>query len=89
MIRMILFSCGFVCYHFSLQMLNTLRDHKDNVGGIFNTYDLVKVQKIRNKKLLEKYQHRRKEVRTSQESFLIFDLVIQKTALLEWCVCAR
>ncbi|KAK7463981.1 hypothetical protein BaRGS_00038021 [Batillaria attramentaria] len=44
------------------QMHNTLRDHKDNVGGIFNRYDILKVQKIRNKKLLEKYLHRRKEV---------------------------
>ncbi|XP_025094753.1 tankyrase-1-like isoform X2 [Pomacea canaliculata] len=44
------------------QMQSTLRDHKDNVGGIFNRYDILKVQKIRNKKLLEKYLHRRKEV---------------------------
>ncbi|KAL8592133.1 Poly [ADP-ribose] polymerase tankyrase-2 [Nucella lapillus] len=44
------------------QMTSTLRDHKDNVGGIFNKYEILKVQKIRNKKLLEKYQHRRKEV---------------------------
>nr|KAG5687245.1 hypothetical protein BaRGS_025347 [Batillaria attramentaria] len=52
------------------QMHNTLRDHKDNVGGIFNRYDILKVQKIRNKKLLEKYLHRRKEV--SEENHGIY-----------------
>ncbi|GFR86628.1 poly [ADP-ribose] polymerase [Elysia marginata] len=44
------------------QMLSTLRDHKDNVGGVFNSYNILKIQKIRNKRLLDRYSHRRKEV---------------------------
>ncbi|XP_059179207.1 poly [ADP-ribose] polymerase tankyrase-1-like isoform X1 [Physella acuta] len=44
------------------QMISTLRDHKDNVGGVFNSYNILKIQKIRNKRLLERYCHRRKEV---------------------------
>ncbi|KAH9524840.1 Poly [ADP-ribose] polymerase tankyrase-2 [Bulinus truncatus] len=44
------------------QMISTLRDHKDNVGGVFNSYNIIKIQKIRNKRLLERYSHRRKEV---------------------------
>lgn len=43
-------------------MISTLRDHKDNVGGVFNSYNIFKIQKIRNKRLLERYGHRRKEV---------------------------
>ncbi|KAL5021726.1 hypothetical protein ScPMuIL_000881 [Solemya velum] len=44
------------------QMQSTVRDHKDNIGGIFNRYNIIKIQKIRNKKLWEKYCHRKKEV---------------------------
>ncbi|BFY98557.1 hypothetical protein BsWGS_01597 [Bradybaena similaris] len=44
------------------QMISTLRDHKDNVGGVFNGYNILKIQRIRNKRLLERYGHRRKEV---------------------------
>jgi len=44
------------------QMISTLRDHKDNVGGVFNSYNILKIQKIRNKRLYERYCHRRKEV---------------------------
>lgn len=43
-------------------MISTLRDHKDNVGGVFNGYNILKIQRIRNKRLLERYGHRRKEV---------------------------
>ena len=43
-------------------MISTLRDHKDNVGGVFNSYNILKIQKIRNKRLYERYCHRRKEV---------------------------
>ena len=31
---------------FVLQMLSTLKDHKDNVGGIFNRYDILKVKLV-------------------------------------------
>ncbi|XP_041370759.1 poly [ADP-ribose] polymerase tankyrase-1-like [Gigantopelta aegis] len=44
------------------QMQTSIRDHKDNVGGIYNKYAISKIQKIRNKRLWEKYCHRRKEV---------------------------
>ncbi|XP_048249327.1 poly [ADP-ribose] polymerase tankyrase-1-like isoform X1 [Haliotis rufescens] len=44
------------------QMQSTIRDHKDSVGGIFNKYNILKIQKVRNKRLWERYCHRRKEV---------------------------
>jgi tankyrase len=44
------------------QLQSTIREHKDNVGGIYNRYSVLKLQKIRNKRLWDKYQHRRKEV---------------------------
>ncbi|CAH1784886.1 unnamed protein product [Owenia fusiformis] len=44
------------------QIQSTIREHKDNCGGVFSRYNIIKIQKIRNKKLLEKYSHRKKEV---------------------------
>ncbi|XP_033757082.1 poly [ADP-ribose] polymerase tankyrase-1-like [Pecten maximus] len=44
------------------QMQSTIREHKENVGGIFNRYNINKIQKISNKRLWGRYCHRRKEV---------------------------
>ncbi|XP_033182701.1 poly [ADP-ribose] polymerase tankyrase-2-like isoform X3 [Anabas testudineus] len=33
-----------------------------HTGGVFNRYNLVKIQRVCNKKLWERYTHRRKEV---------------------------
>ncbi|XP_059180071.1 poly [ADP-ribose] polymerase tankyrase-2-like [Centropristis striata] len=46
------------------EMQSTIREHRDggHAGGIFNRYNLVKIQKVCNKKLWERYTHRRKEV---------------------------
>ena len=45
-------------------MQSTIREHRDNghAGGIFSRYHVLKIQKIRNVKLWEKYSHRRREV---------------------------
>lgn len=42
----------------------TVREHRDNgyAGGVFVRYNVIKIQKVRNRKLLERYCHRRKEV---------------------------
>ncbi|XP_051523542.1 poly [ADP-ribose] polymerase tankyrase-2 isoform X1 [Myxocyprinus asiaticus] len=46
------------------EMQSTIREHRDggHAGGIFNRYTIVKIQKVCNKKLWERYTHRRKEV---------------------------
>uniref|UniRef100_A0A8P4K2F7 Poly [ADP-ribose] polymerase n=1 Tax=Dicentrarchus labrax TaxID=13489 RepID=A0A8P4K2F7_DICLA len=46
------------------EMQSTIRGHRDggHAGGVFNRYSLVKIQKVCNKKLWERYTHRRKEV---------------------------
>uniref|UniRef100_UPI001ED84CE7 poly [ADP-ribose] polymerase tankyrase-2-like isoform X2 n=1 Tax=Scatophagus argus TaxID=75038 RepID=UPI001ED84CE7 len=46
------------------EMQSTIREHRDggHAGGVFNRYTLVKIQKVCNKKLWERYTHRRKEV---------------------------
>ncbi|XP_789260.4 poly [ADP-ribose] polymerase tankyrase-2 [Strongylocentrotus purpuratus] len=46
------------------EMQSTIREHRDNgqAGGIFNRYNIIKIEKVRNKKLWERYEHRRKEV---------------------------
>ncbi|XP_075891211.1 poly [ADP-ribose] polymerase tankyrase-2-like isoform X2 [Nelusetta ayraudi] len=46
------------------EMQSTIREHRDggHAGGVFNRYALVKIQKVCNKKLWERYSHRRKEV---------------------------
>lgn len=46
------------------EMQNTIREHRDNghAGGIFSKYNIVKIQKVRNRRLWERYRHRRGEV---------------------------
>lgn len=44
------------------QMQSTIREHKDRAGGHFTAYKIHKISKVRNKRLLEKYIHRKKEV---------------------------
>ncbi|XP_026566267.1 tankyrase-2 isoform X3 [Pseudonaja textilis] len=46
------------------EMQSTVREHRDggHAGGIFNRYNILKIQKVCNKKLWERYTHRRKEV---------------------------
>uniref|UniRef100_A0A8D2IPD0 Poly [ADP-ribose] polymerase n=1 Tax=Varanus komodoensis TaxID=61221 RepID=A0A8D2IPD0_VARKO len=46
------------------EMQSTVREHRDggHAGGVFNRYNILKIQKVCNKKLWEKYTHRRKEV---------------------------
>ncbi|XP_061565179.1 poly [ADP-ribose] polymerase tankyrase-2-like [Cololabis saira] len=46
------------------EMQSTIREHRDggHAGGVFNRYNLVKIQRVCNKKLWERYSHRQKEV---------------------------
>lgn len=42
----------------------TVREHRDNghSGGIFSRYNIIRIQKVQNRKLWERYVHRRAEV---------------------------
>ncbi|XP_059386139.1 poly [ADP-ribose] polymerase tankyrase-2-like [Carassius carassius] len=46
------------------EMQCTIREHRDggHAGGVFNRYSIMKIQKVCNKKLWDRYTHRRKEV---------------------------
>uniref|UniRef100_A0A8C8RX13 Poly [ADP-ribose] polymerase n=1 Tax=Pelusios castaneus TaxID=367368 RepID=A0A8C8RX13_9SAUR len=46
------------------EMQSTIREHRDggNAGGIFNRYHVIRIQKVVNKKLRERFCHRQKEV---------------------------
>lgn len=46
------------------EMKSSIRDHKDGgaAGGIFSTYDIIKIQRISNAKLWQRYLHRRTEI---------------------------
>jgi tankyrase len=46
------------------EMQTTIREHKDNgaAGGVFARYKILKISKIRNRRLWERYSHRKKEV---------------------------
>ncbi|XP_065175426.1 poly [ADP-ribose] polymerase tankyrase-like [Sycon ciliatum] len=45
------------------EMQTTIREHRDQaVGGLFSSYDIVKVQRVYNKRLWERYIYRRQEV---------------------------
>ncbi|XP_076836958.1 poly [ADP-ribose] polymerase tankyrase-1 isoform X3 [Brachyhypopomus gauderio] len=46
------------------QLQSTIREHRDggNAGGVFSRYNILKIQKVVNKKLRERYAHRQKEI---------------------------
>ncbi|CAG2160731.1 unnamed protein product [Oppiella nova] len=46
------------------EMQTSIREHKDNghSGGVFNRYNIIKIQRISNRKLWQRYCHRRKEI---------------------------
>ncbi|KAJ8952906.1 hypothetical protein NQ318_006523 [Aromia moschata] len=46
------------------EMQNSIREHRDNghAGGVFSRYNIVRIQKVQNRKLWERYTHRRQEV---------------------------
>ncbi|XP_025835265.1 tankyrase [Agrilus planipennis] len=46
------------------EMQNTIQRHRDNghAGGIFSRYNIIRIQKVQNRKLWERYTHRRQEV---------------------------
>ncbi|XP_069756678.1 poly [ADP-ribose] polymerase tankyrase-2-like isoform X2 [Narcine bancroftii] len=46
------------------EMQSTVREHRDggHAGGVFNKYNFLKIQRVCNKRLWERYTHRRKEV---------------------------
>ncbi|XP_012287563.1 tankyrase isoform X2 [Orussus abietinus] len=46
------------------EMQSTIREHRDNghSGGIFSRYNIIRIQKVQNRKLWERYAHRRQEV---------------------------
>ncbi|XP_031416703.1 poly [ADP-ribose] polymerase tankyrase-2 isoform X2 [Clupea harengus] len=46
------------------EMQSTITEHRDggHAGGVFNRYTIVKIQKVCNKRLWERYTHRRREV---------------------------
>ncbi|KAK3555411.1 hypothetical protein QTP86_015697 [Hemibagrus guttatus] len=46
------------------ELQSTIREHRDggNAGGVFSRYNILKIQKVVNKKLRERYAHRQKEI---------------------------
>ncbi|CAL8318004.1 unnamed protein product [Lota lota] len=46
------------------ELQSTIREHLDGgtAGGVFSRYNIIKIEKIVNKKLKERYSHRQKEI---------------------------
>uniref|UniRef100_A0A336MN10 Poly [ADP-ribose] polymerase n=1 Tax=Culicoides sonorensis TaxID=179676 RepID=A0A336MN10_CULSO len=46
------------------EMQATIREHRDtgHSGGLYSRYNIVRIQKVQNRKLWERYVHRRKEI---------------------------
>ncbi|CAH8665820.1 unnamed protein product [Dicrocoelium dendriticum] len=44
------------------QVQSTIREHRDNCGGVFKRYQLLKVARIRNRRLWDRYVHRCAEI---------------------------
>lgn len=44
------------------EMLGTINEHKYNLGGLFNTYELIKIERIVNETLWNKYLYQRRAI---------------------------
>lgn len=46
------------------EMQATIREHRDNgsSGGFFARYNIIRIQKVQNRKLWDRYSHRRQEI---------------------------
>ena len=46
------------------EMQTSIREHKDSghSGGVFNRYNVIKIQRISNRRLWDRYRNRRKEI---------------------------
>ncbi|KAF7495368.1 Poly [ADP-ribose] polymerase tankyrase-1 [Sarcoptes scabiei] len=53
------------------EMQSSIREHKDGgqAGGIFNRYQIIRIQKIINLKLWQRYLHRRQEICDENHGF--------------------
>ena len=49
-------------------MLTTIRAHIDNSGGAFKSFEILKIDKIKNKRLWKRYQHRKNEIKEENHS---------------------
>lgn len=52
------------------EMQATIREHRDNgsSGGFYSRYNIVRIQKVQNRKLWERYAHRRHEIATEENA---------------------
>ena len=46
----------------SSEFIESIREHKDNKGGVFDTYSIVKIERVVNTRLWRKYTYRRGEI---------------------------
>ncbi|KAK7571104.1 hypothetical protein V9T40_014708 [Parthenolecanium corni] len=53
------------------ELQSTVREHRDNgqSGGVFTCYNVIRIQKVQNKKLWDRYCHRRTEVSEENGNF--------------------
>lgn len=45
------------------QIQSTIREHKDNCGGVFKRYHILNIARIRNRRLWDRYVHRCGEIK--------------------------
>ncbi|KAI6653202.1 glutaminase kidney isoform, mitochondrial isoform 1 precursor [Oopsacas minuta] len=46
----------------SSEFIDSIREHKDNKGGVFDSYNIVKIERVVNSRLLKRYVYRRNEI---------------------------
>ena len=46
----------------SSEFVESIREHRDNKGGLFNSYDIVKIERVVNSRLWKRYVYRRNEI---------------------------
>lgn len=51
-----------ISFPYPLQLQSSIRQHKDNCGGVFQRFNVLEITRIRNRRMWERYIHRCAEI---------------------------
>ena len=52
----------------SAEFVDSIREHRDNKGGVFDTYEIVRIERIVNPRLWRRYVYRKNEIAESNHN---------------------
>ena len=52
----------------STEFIDSIREHRDNKGGVFDSYEIIRIERVVNPRLWRKYLYRRTEIAESNHN---------------------